>query len=134
MSDLISRRAAIEAMQKAVKNIDSMNKADIVAVIAGMPSAQPEQRWIPCSERLPKSETDVLVTVAQGTKLVSGDILCYDTVDVMLFYNDPTERSYPFFHSGNMNDELLVGEVIAWAPLPEPYKDFSEHMNEPEEE
>lgn len=44
MSDLISRQAAIDAMQKAVKNIDSMNKADIVAVVSNLPSIQPDRK------------------------------------------------------------------------------------------
>ena len=31
-------------------------------IIKALPSVQPEQRWVPCSERLPEEETDVLVT------------------------------------------------------------------------
>lgn len=53
MDDTISRQAAIEAMGKAEWAKERLRE---------LPSAQPEQRWIPCSERLPKSGKTVLIT------------------------------------------------------------------------
>lgn len=98
MNDLISRQAAIDAMQKAVKNIDSMNKADIVAVISNLPSVQ---QWIPCSERLPEDSGWYIVTKE----------LDYDTTFVGLEWYDSA--------NGWKYDNA---KCIAWMPLPEPYK------------
>ncbi len=64
-------------------------------------SAQTEVDWIPCSERLPEDDADVLVTTVyrDGTKGV--EINCYDS------------KSDEW---GNSAD------VIAWIPLPGPYE------------
>lgn len=70
-------------------------------------SAKIEQRWIPCSERLPSEDGKYLIVGRQG----AVNILPY-------------------------RDGRWYGRwsVIAWMLLPKPYKDFSEHMNKPEEE
>lgn len=95
MSDLISRQAAIDVAYKY--------KADIIAEeIEDLPSAQP--RWIPCSERLPEFEGKYLVTDEAGG---ITDIL----VDDFFQYDDGT---WGWMYSQN---------VIAWMPLPEPYKE-----------
>ena len=66
---------------------------------------QPEQRWIPCSERLPKEDVEVLVTDD------AGGITAID-VDRCGMYEDTKER---FWYTSQ--------HVIAWMPLPEPYKE-----------
>lgn len=70
MADLIDRQGLINAIQKAY--IDTQEGSDSAAVninvgltkalhaVQDLPSAQPEQRWIPCSERLPVVEYDYL--------------------------------------------------------------------------
>lgn len=59
-------------------------------------------RWIPVSERLPAPFTPVLVTVLYD--------LCHTIVDISYF------RGLPWM----LHDEPAV--IIAWMPLPEPYK------------
>ena len=54
-----------------------------------------ENRWIPCAERLPGVTEYVLRTVKKWDRLYV-DIGLYDTND---------------------------GSIIAWMPLPEPYKE-----------
>ncbi len=65
-------------------------------VITGeLPSAEPEQRWIPVTERLPERTGYYLVTGRQGA------------VNKRLYQDG--------YWYGNWT-------VIAWMPLPEPYK------------
>ena len=58
MDDTISRQAAIDALHMHLMyrmGTDS-NKKRLDEWINNLPSAQPEQQWIPCSERLPERE------------------------------------------------------------------------------
>ena len=63
-----------------------------------------QREWIPCSERLPKRNENYLVT----------------------FHNKWPDREYKTveiekFRNGGF-DENLYMKVIAWMPLPEPWK------------
>ena len=57
MDDLISRQAAVDALSQ----YQFEKVVNCVSIIEELPSAQPEQRWIPCCERLPEDYEDVLV-------------------------------------------------------------------------
>ena len=92
MNDLISRQAAIDALY----NVDEYNGRSVEA-IRNLPSEQPEQRWIPCSERLPEKDGLYLVTTSKGKV-----------------------QSHVFSHNGN--SEYWMRFNKAWMPLPEPYK------------
>lgn len=76
--------------------------------VEGLPSVQPQQRWIPVSERLPDEDDVYLVTM---------NVLGRHIRDINRFRIDERWESY-----GNNEDN----EVIAWMPLPEPYKAESE--------
>ena len=70
---------------------------------------QPEPHWIPCSERLPEEERKVyLVTykTLHGRRYVR---------DLQTNYVGETPRYVGW-------SKKVKGEVIAWMPLPEPYK------------
>ena len=91
MDDLISRQAAIDAV-----GVNTWAGARIMQ----LPSAQPEQRWIPCSERLPEPRIDVWCNSDMG--------------QMVGYYEENVETWY-----GRDYLELMV---TAWMPLPEPYK------------
>lgn len=64
---------------------------------------QPEQRWIPCSERLPDRGDEVLITTVAGILYIA---LRNNNGDGW-----QTENYY-----------LFENEVLAWMPLPKPYE------------
>ena len=113
MSDLISRQAAIDALEKSrFPGAPYVDTGIQIALreIKALPSAQPEQRWIPCAERLP--EEDMLRTLTtirtphKGTNVRSGHFY------KGFFFNDNGD-------TWNVTDK----EVLAWMPLPEPYQE-----------
>lgn len=64
-------------------------------------------KWIPVSERLPEEEKDVLVCNANGDIEISSG--SYST--------ELKNNDFIWYTSG-----WRFGKVIAWMPLPEPYK------------
>ena len=73
-----------------------------------IPSAQPEQRWIPCSERPPKKGGHYLVQTE-------------DCITIMEYtLGNPHYHENPAFVSDVLG--RCNSYVIAWMPLPEPYR------------
>lgn len=100
MDDLISRAAAIDAMERAKEQY--FDRKVIIGkmqdIVSNLPSQQ-EQQWIPVSERLPEKNGRYLVTNTRwGAYELDWDI----------FYKE-------------QNDWLFGKDVTAWMPLPEPY-------------
>ena len=77
------------------------NEVTAKQLIDEQPTIEPEQRWVPCSERLPENDDDVLVQMNDGSMMVD----CR------------AASSNGWFWAG------LGDEPIAWMPLPEPYKE-----------
>ena len=69
-----------------------------------------QTQWIPCNERLPEEDGQYLITVKY--KHVDG------YVDIYAEHGEWFERKWDmlFGHCGE------VEAIIAWMPLPEPYK------------
>ena len=77
---------------------------DISRIINDMPTINP-QKWIPVSERPPEEFGEYLVTV----KTIGWNL--EENTEIDIAYWDDLEG----FHKAE--------EVIAWMPLPEPYKE-----------
>ncbi len=60
MDDLISRQAAIDVADAVWSVTGDKNVAKVWDQIKDLPSAQPERKWIPCSNP-PRHHRDVLV-------------------------------------------------------------------------
>ena len=119
MDDLISRQQAIDALIKWY----GCEPSDIGAfedIIEKMPSAQPEQRWIPCSERLPERGKDVLVTRDYDGREDCNKSFRY--VEIASRYGEDDDPDWTSF-----SDEYKMHpknhHVIAWRELPEPYRE-----------
>ena len=117
--DCISRQAAIDALHMHLMyrmGTDS-NKKRLDDWINSLPSAQPEQRWIPCSERLPEDGRQVLVYA----RSVHYALAKYDE---MREADGTYKKQWVTFDA--WKPFYTIKEVIAWMPLPEPYKGGSE--------
>ena len=79
----------------AIEALDCINGVE--EVLRSLPSAQPQHQWIPVSERLPEAKQRVLVTFPDGTVDIK---ICIDAGHLKWFF----------------------AHMIAWMPLPEPYK------------
>ena len=78
---------------------DGFLPCDIKDKIKEAPTVEvPNEKWIPCSERLPKTGQVVIVTDDRGK--------------VYEYLNPDTTSKWRF----------LEHEILAWMPLPEPYK------------
>lgn len=74
------------------------------------PCAQPEQRWIPVSERLPELGHRVLFKMWNNDVYIGILLKLNDGLKITL---EPTGIGYVYSFEN----------VIAWMPLPEPYRE-----------
>ena len=129
MKDLIDRQAAIDALAKFVpyaicdESTESYTNGltDAYNLILQLPSAQPEPRWIPCSERLPKENGHYLVTFHQtATEEDLGFDM--DDTDVRKMRYDTKHGWRTPRHIPSWINDAVVSTVLAWMPLPKGYK------------
>lgn len=114
--------------------------------IANAPTIEPYGKWIPCSERLPKVETEVWITAkrrySDGTVRYITTTAIYEDgtmleEDSEWFWHDLDGEydeehdcyiipegwwEYRHYHRDEEYDNLVDDEVIAWMPLPEQYR------------
>lgn len=105
-SDCISRQAAIDALNRECRCgavIDHCGLETAMDIISELPPTHTERitsRWIPCGERQPENDNDVLVQMNDGSMMV-----------------DYRAASSNGWFWAEFDDE-----PVAWMPLPEPYK------------
>ena len=114
-ADAISRQDAIDAVEFGITYAKVLNKETgevmelfkksngelqkAVDRIEALPSAQPEQRWIPVSERMPEESGWYIVTTEDET--------------------DTHLRWFSTLHGFEWEEK---DNTIAWMPLPKPYE------------
>lgn len=116
MSDLVRREDVVEALYQAIRTTlidtfaDSMSLA--IAMANNLPTAEPEWRWIPVTERLPKKEN-------------KSYWICTDTKHQCECRW--TNNIYGIGKSNNWGWSIFdipqYTRVIAWMLLPEPWKE-----------
>ena len=126
MSDLIRRDDAFKAVL-GVTTYDTVDDVEIhcdasvagsegwlggvrdsLRAIEDVPSAEPEPKWIPVTEALPINDVDVIVSVLDD----SGDTPYRFT---SVGWCTPNGQYWV------VDNEMCYG-VVAWQPLPEPWK------------
>lgn len=88
--------------------IDALRYAELGCELEAIKKLPPAQQWIPCSERLPKDEEEVIVSIRDD----SGDnTLDYSSCGWYACAGD-------FW----VVDNEANNRVVAWMPRPTPYR------------
>lgn len=116
MSDM-TRQEAIDTMKSIQKyfyksNIDSFLYYNITkALDMAIETLQAEDKWIPCSERLPSEDGNAYIV----------------THYCPLINSRRTRIAYCYANKDGVWSDTPKGyEVVAWMPLPMPYREESE--------
>lgn len=107
----MTREEAIEMIKKDKKQRGECFISD--ALDMAIKALGQEPRWIPVSERLPENKKTVLVTFKH---FVSGNTIGLGSVILL--------RGKPHWHVREQS--LGTYDVLAWMPLPEPYREVEE--------
>lgn len=97
-------------------NLDEAIRNEEFKVVRAIDLPEPkiENRWIPVTERLPEAVEEVIVTRQYCNLFVDDDPI--DTT-VAEYWGELNGKPY-FKQHGSQ----LVGKVLAWMPLPKPWK------------
>lgn len=113
MKDTIYRQEAIDEFWKLDIEMRPSAIDAITGILEQLPSAQPESKWIPCSERLPEVDVFVLVTLQH----FNGEIDVIIAKVIKGYFSNVFE-----WESDDGEWTWDIGCGFAWMPLPEPYK------------
>lgn len=113
MSDTINRQDAMKCITEEYnrkRSGDGLKLAWIEKAVNSVPSAQ---LWIPCTERLPENNEDVLCCSYTGKFLIGT-----------LYKSGPNISSVTGY-AAESDSEIMLN-CIAWMPLPKPYREVTE--------
>ena len=117
MDDVIYREDALERLRSIPADLGRRELDDSIKAIENMPSAQ---QWIPCSERLPDKEGEYLVTFNDKWHGPRVRALWYGTPFDIIIDRD----KWVFYCDHEYGFETFAPRkpIVAWMPLPEPYR------------
>jgi hypothetical protein len=136
MSDLIDRQEAIDRFNvirpvdpkkdEYTKGID-VGIAMCIVAVKDQPTIQPEPQWIPVSERLPSKEErkEWIDNNLDGIGYLYPCLVTrYSSINPDRTKNNPYVAKHYFDGEDFLNagEEVCSEYIIAWMPLPEPYK------------
>ena len=125
MNDSISRQAVIETAENVAFAVDEHGSAEgwlamLVNSLEILPSTQPENDWIPISERLPEANGRYLVT--RGLNACGS---LWNRIYIANYSDLMGIKSVKIWWQGNVgkSDFEQLDDVLAWMPLPKPYRE-----------
>ena len=114
-ADMIERAETIDTKHDNKEAVEEAKNA-VLSVIKSEP------HWTPCSEELPKENGHYLVTFHQtATEEDLGFDM--DDTDVRKMRYDTKHGWRTPRHIPSWINDVVVSTVLAWMPLPEPYKE-----------
>ena len=126
---MIAEKKLIEDIEKEIEFAMKCNMPAMVAGMRQIASVIEEQpkigEWIPCSERLPDDRDNRFYMCTVENHEEDPPMFCqYEEEYGFGFWNDIyDEHTLGFVDSEfKTNEELGYEKVIAWQPLPEPYR------------
>lgn len=124
MRDLISRQAAIDALDGKIEITGRTNAEAVKGYVRlvkdrleRLPFAQPEQRWIPVTERMPEEYGEYICTLENGQVQECG-FVPENQIGLVDGWSTCEADGHKF---------LGYVDVLAWMPLPEPYRKEGEN-------
>ena len=117
--DAIDRAEAMTEIMMFAGNVKSdeediyIKVSDVVQLLRELPSVTPTQKWIPVSERLPEKNGKYLAYIINKKDTNLQYIMTCE------YYEGDLWNWFP-------DDDCASDNVVAWMPLPEPYKTESE--------
>lgn len=114
---MIDEKKLIERF-KQLKGIDSLANMFISDVIREIKKQPKVGEWIPCSEKLPELHRQDLDSEGEYI-MISNSVIVTDGEDISVSQYEIDDAD----DKGWLNNGLLEDvDVIAWMPLPEPYR------------
>lgn len=107
---------------------DKNKLSEAIEKLAKLEDEEEHIGWIPCSERMPK-ERDSIFARWKGTDEWDKGMFekISDTVIAMVEYSNGKRTAAPACtRDGKWRCDCIIGDngkVIAWSPLPRPYKE-----------
>lgn len=124
--DTVSRQAVLDAIFDSKNFKNTFDRGFFIDRIRDLPSAE-NTDWIPVNHKLPEEDGDYLVTYEEGYAEDYGFSLvgiCGFDVDCGTF--GYWHEYFDHYTLGSLGSDWEDIPVVAWMPLPEPYKDGGE--------
>ena len=113
---LIDADAVAEAIRDALRDEDNPNfilgLSVGLAYVTTAETIDAVPRWVPCEERLPEPNVAVLGYAPEFNNIFA---VYYDSVCGWMIWSPAYDEPFP----------SCQGEIVAWMPMPEPWKEES---------